>query len=529
LKRLPAWAAPALIAGLFLAAASRSLSLPGLWYDESQDTSCGMELALGLPRTPTDWSVTIGGRAWPLRVEHAYDFSAFGIYWSALAFRVGGVAAATMRFSALLLAAGALLAFHGFCRRAFSPRVAAAACALLAAHPAFLVWSRVAYFASEIFLIFFASLALYFGSLWRERRAPWALYAACFALGFSANASTKALAFILALPAVFFLWAPRAWRPGPRQAAAGAGFLVLGALNPLAFCLSNAVIVRSLAGALAGPTRAGVDNLAFASNAATRLSQLAAVLSGRSAAWQAAGPLGVSAPAVAWVCAASLLALAWRSARARDEASRRRGGALVSVCVLLFLETCLTPMALNPQHLLVVLPFLLLAAAAALELLPAATGALLACGLLAAEARVDAAYFSALRSTGGVGLWSQAPAEAARYLEEAGVRRPLCLSWGLSRNMYLASAGQVAPESLQEGRGRAGAEQRRRLDEALRDPSNRYLAFADGISNLGQRSGVVLEFRRAAQAARKRLVVERAFDDRAGEPVLLVYKAVPWR
>lgn len=524
MKRLPGWAVPVLIAGLFLAAASRELSLPGLWNDEALDASMGMEVALGLPGTPTDWALPIGSRALPLRVEHPYDFAAFGIYWSALAFRVGGVAAETLRFSALLLAAAALLAFYGFCRRAFSPRAAAAACALLAAHPAFLVWSRVGYFASEIFLIFFAALALYLGALWRERRAPWALYAACFALGFSANCTTKALAFLVALPVVFYLWAPRSWRPAPRQASAAAGFLALGALNPLAFCLANGVILRSFARALTGPTRAGVDNLAFGANLATRLSQLRGVLSGESAAWQAAGPLGVSASPVVWACAAALPVLAWRAARAKSDGVRRSCGALVTLCALLFLETCLTPMALNPQHLLVALPFLLLAAAAALDMLPAAASLLLAAGLLACEARVDAAYFSALERTGGAGMWSEALDDAARYLDGAGVRRPLCLSWGLSRNLYLASAGRVTPVALQEGRGRA-ADLRERLDQALRDPASRYLAFADAVQNPGQRAGVVLEFRRAADAARKRLVVERAFSDRTGAPVLLVYKA----
>jgi hypothetical protein len=141
LKKHWDWAVLGLIACLFLFAASRELSLPALYYDESFNPIYGMELALGLPRTPTDWAISFGGDSWPLRSYHTREFHAFDIYWSALAFRVGGVSVATLRWAALLISTALLASFYGFCRTWFPKRVGLAACALLAAHPAFLICS----------------------------------------------------------------------------------------------------------------------------------------------------------------------------------------------------------------------------------------------------------------------------------------------------------------------------------------------------------------------------------------------------
>ncbi len=321
------WAPLVAVLALFLFAGSRALDLPGLWPDEASDAVLGMEVALDLPRSPSDWRVELGGRSYPLRTRHPYDFSAFNIYASALAFELGGVSVAVLRFSALLVCAAGLAALYALALPALGAAGAFAAALLLALQPAYLLHARLGYFAAETFLVLpgCAALALAFG--WRRTRRPAALCAAAFVLGASLNITTKALALVCAYPPLFWALLPRPERPSRRLLAAAAACGALGAANFILFNATHGLeIGRSLLEALAAPTPAGVDNAAWGANLLTRLGQLGSLFAGRvPAGWpERSRPTACSRrsssrrpPRWPGACGASATSPAGRSRRSR--------------------------------------------------------------------------------------------------------------------------------------------------------------------------------------------------------------------
>lgn len=531
-----AWAAAAAIAGAFLLAGSRHLDAPGLNLDEGIETSFGMELALGLPRSPTDWSVSLGGRAWPLRAPHPYDFSAFTVYWSALAFRVGGVSALTLRWAGLAAAALVLLFFFGFCLEWFGPGTAALATALAAAHPAFLLPARCSFYFAELFVLLPETAALWLLSVWHRRRAPWALYLGCFLWAAGLNVSIKALAFFVAAPLAYALTARQKELPSRAQACAAAGCAALGALNPLLFTLKDPGLARELLSTLASPTKAGVRNWLLLRHAVLRAGHLMEMLGGAPAS-VFAGP----APAVDRLSqaafAAAFLALAAACRRRGARGERRAVSGVLLLVAALAGSTCLTPRMLTPHHTLICWPLPLLVVALGVEraarALPrrfpyrAAIPAALAACLLASEARVDAAWLSRLAQTGGDGLWSDAVTGLAAYLDQNGIRRPAAMAGGLSENLYVLTSGRVQPvEEFVFGSRADPYSVRARWRSLVSDPKARLLLLAEGVDPVRTRA-LRLKLRNALLASRRHLVVEKAFADRAGAPVYLLCSARP--
>lgn len=538
MKRLACGAIVAAIIAGFLLGAGRSLSLPGLYHEESTEAVYGLEIALGLPRTPVPWTLRLGGTAWPLHVPHSYDFSAFGIYLCAFAFALGGVSVESLRWSALLVAAGLLGALYELGRRWFSPGVALAACALLASHPTFVIWARAGHYVHEIFSAAFALVAAALVARWHDSRSAAALYAGCFVLGASANVSTKSLAFILALPAAYLAWAPRASLPTRRQAATAAACAVLGALNPILYAASGSELLGTLLGALAEPTPAGVDNLDVLANLSLRLAQLPVVLDGYRAAQEPGSHAHVPGARTAYM--AALAAVPALAAAAGPGPARRRLGLLATVAAALFVQVCFTPMGLSVQHLAVLLPFFALAVPAGLDALARspripgqartalrAVSAAAIAALLAGQLRADAAYLSGLERSGGRGHWSDAINAAARHLAETGAARAYCLEWALANNLRVAGGGRFDVVELYRFGHASDDKLRARFAAAIRESGARFVAFDESVPTRGPRSENWRAFQEAVSTADRELVVEREFRDRAGAPIVRVYRARP--
>lgn len=526
------WLALAAIASTFLFLAGRSLDLPAPYYCELEDTIYGLELALGLPPSPTDWSLPLRGHRIPLRGSHPYDWDALQIFWSALALKLGGATLRSLRWASLGLSAGLLILLFGVARRLFSPGVALAAAALLAVDPAFFIWSRMGFATMELTAAFFALAACLAAARWVERRSPRALCAAGFLLGFELNVALKAVAFVIALPAVCVAVVPRRLWPTRRQATAALACFALGGLNTLAYNVVNGFpTVVVLWERLLAPTPQRADNMNVLGNLRLRFLQLVDMLSGEIPT-RTAGGLAPNhlAPWIVLSCTAGLaVSCAWPR-RPSDETRALRG--LLALQGLLFAMTLFTPGVLAPPHLLVLWPgFALISAVAAARLWRSSRpGRVLAAALLASLAlssiKVDLDYGRTLRTTGGAGLQSDAMYRLVAYLEEHHIERPLCLGWGSRVNIYFLTKGRIRPRDAHRFSLGINSRLLRVYEDALRDPSNRYILLADSVRpNLEREYGYDVAFRAVARKMGKRLALEREFRDREGAPIFLLYRA----
>jgi hypothetical protein len=520
-------AALLLLVGAFLFGASRRLDLPGVWADEAADPTYGMEIALGLPPTTPQWGFHAFGRSWPLLTPDSYDLSGFAIYWSALAFKVGGVGIRSLRWAFLLVGAGVLALLFALAQEWFSTRVALWACVLLAVDPVFICWNRVGAWAIEWSVVFFGLGAALCGLLWHRTRRARFLCAAAFLAGFGLNASVKALAFILALPLLYALTQPLRLWPRGRPLLAAAACLLLGAFNSVSYNVARGFPTAvTLLRSLAAPTRALVDNTALLTNLWTRLGQLVQDLNGVE-------PQGLAGRESAnWLAVAAFLigfaALAGASLFARPRADKAARGVL-GLFGLLLLCTCFTPNSLNSEHLIVLWPFVALIVALGAERLwrrkgrwsrPLALAALAA--VVLSQLRSDALYLRALSEIGGEGVWSDGVYGLTQYLDERGIRRPLALSWGTTENVYLLSSGRVRPISFHRGRRGMDAELAARYDDSIKNGDDRYLALAAPYGPRWQ-AQYVSALEEAAGKAGKSLALEATFGDRLGRPVFLLY------
>ncbi|MFI5347965.1 MAG: glycosyltransferase family 39 protein [Elusimicrobiota bacterium] len=522
-----------LLVGLYLLIGTRQLSRPGPWWDEGDKGAYGMELALDLPPSHTDWSLRLAGRTWPLRVQHPYEFSVLPMYWSALAFKAGGVGVPILRLSELSLGAAALAVFYALCRLWLGSEAAFAACLLLAVNPAFVLMSRVGYFAVEIPLALPTLAALALLSAWHRERRVWALCAGAFCWGLSTNVATKSVAFLLAFPILYVVLIPRKDWPSPRRLAAAGSCAALGAVDFIAYNAARGMpTFRRLFGSLAAPTLSGVDNGAVPQHLALRARELLDLLEGQLLDAGAGG--GAARDVILPIFVAAALAVMVRRCSSRVGFRGRRFIVFVlGLIAVLFLETAFTPNNLSPQHLLILWPYILLPVAASLDWLRTEVerrrpgwGTLAAAALLAlpvaSSLRTDASFFSRLEVTGGERFLSDSIYDLAGYLDRSGIRSPICLSWGMSRNTYLITQGRVKPI---EGHLFLAGVEPRLLDyyaAAVADPAARFVALA---GDPGVFSREYFEaFRGVVERSGRRLMLEKEFPDRQGRTMFAVWR-----
>lgn len=521
---------------LYLGLALTDIDLPGLWYDEAHEALLGAELALGLPPWySSDWALRLAGREWPLRSFHPYDFTALPIYAAAAAFRALGVGVIALRACSAACGAAIVAMSYALARRWLGREAAAAGGLLLAVNPAFVVYSRVSFYAVELPLAAFGLAALLLADEWRRRRSTAALCGAALVLGLSTSLSTKSLALLLAVPAALALRAPGCPRPSRRQAWAAAAAFAAGAANWLAFNLSHpggGVWGRLILALL--PGGADADNADVLGGAAVRAGQLLRLLDGRT-------PLSLAGPAesldvlLPWACAAACAAAAWRLARGRD--GERPLAALLVLPGVILAATVFSPGGRDAQHPLAAWPYPLLLVGAALARLAealsarwgpvrgrAAAGALTLL-LAASSARADRAFFSVLRRTGGAGLWSDAVYGLADHLDRVRPSRTLHLHWGSSRSVYVLTQGRVRPylstDFWRYVHSRAG------VRAVLRDPRARFVAVAEDMEGIVGHPQWIPTLGKIARVLGRRLELEREFRDREGRVIFKVYRTEP--
>ncbi|MDE2313223.1 MAG: hypothetical protein KGL04_03505, partial [Elusimicrobia bacterium] len=226
---------------------------------------------------------------------------------------------------------------------------------------------------------------------------------------------------------------------------------------------------------------------------------------------------------------ASFLWLAGKCARDKRWEYRKPAAVILALCAVLFLCICFTPSGLDPEHPFVLWPYAILVIALGFFSLFEAVnsfrfGRWLALGCLLAAAiwswRFDGAYFSALKRTGGEGLWTSAPSDAAHYLEKERAHAVVCLSWGMAEQIYFISKGKIIPDNGFSFRGGVPPRLLAAYRGWLRDPATLYLSWAGPQSKFDGRAALEEELRKE----RKTLILEKTFSDGRGVPILFLYK-----
>jgi hypothetical protein len=539
------WALLGLLLALFLGLGTRQFPRPGLAHPEALDPACGMELALDLPRTYycyTDWSMSLAGRTWPLRLSHPYDFNAFDIYWSALAFKIAGVSVSVLRLSELALSAATLIIFCALCRLWLGSAAAFGAGLLLAVNPAFLIESRIDYWAIELELALPAVATLALFSVWHRTRRVWALYAGAFVWGGATCVTTKAVAFLLAYPLLYLAAVPRKDFPSRRQAAVAAACAALGAADFLGFNFFRGMaIFKFLLDALRAPTGGGVDNFDLANNFSIRWGQLIEALNA-SLIFKGQGPAGTQDWVFPIFFFAAFAALTWRCAARKPFPGRGFIVIILGLLPLLLLETIFTPWALDPQHVLVLWPYTILIVAAGLDWvrsgiearlpgkgLPVA--AVLLALLVGSALHVDANYFSRLAANGGIGPWSGAIEDLAVYLDQNGLRKPFSLSVEIAPPVSIITGGRVTPLIAWEVDRTITPRLLGVFERIAGVPGARFLSLSPGLTDSPLRKratsdelAILGAFRSIVEKSGHRLVAVRVFPERPAQPIYVVWR-----
>ncbi len=454
---------------VFLTLCLYQIELPGLHYDEAREAGVpAMQLVMGQPvETFRGSGIRIMGRVFPLMVT---DYiGALNVYLLLPFFVLLGSSVFALRLMPVVFAALTLLLTCFLAQQLFNRRVGVIVCLLLAVNPSFIFWSRQGVFVTSITAtIAVASLLCWLR--WYQKRRDRYLYLGAYLFGLGLYAKLLFLWVIVALGATFFVLRASDLRKGLhlwttsrsvyRRLSVALLCFLLGIFPLIIYNLQTRGTFLTLTENLSS-TYYGTSNLAFADNLATRLEQLKVVLNSGHL-WYLGGVFTNDLYPFFFV-GAGLACVPLVLLKARHE--WRRVAFPFLMLAFMVLASCFTVSALWFTHYAILVPFLPMAIAGALDLLvrylvpsgnrqggsyirrhiPELVMAVVVAVLAVSDLRVDLNYHQALARSGGYAAHSDASYELARYLQERGVASPLAMDWGIDAPVQFLTSGAVNP------------------------------------------------------------------------------------
>jgi hypothetical protein len=530
---------------VFLALCLYQIELPGLHYDEAREAGVpAMQLLMGQPvETFRGSGIRSTGKVFPLMVT---DYiGALNVYLLLPFFALLGNTVSALRLMPIAFAALTLLLTYLLARQGFNRRVAAMTFLLLAVNPSFIFWSRQGVFVTSITATIAMAGLLCWLCWYRRGRAPY-LYWGAYLFGLGLYAKLLFLWVIVALGATFFvlkvsslrkglgLW-PLPRRLGYRQVATALLCFLLGVLPLIIYNVQTKGTFLTLTGNLTF-SYYGTFNLAFAENLATRLEQFKVVLNSGHL-WYLGGIFTNDLYPFLFVGAglACIPVVLWK---ARHE--WRRVAFPFLMLTFIVLASCFTVSALWLTHYAILVPFLPLAVAVAVDLLaryiiPSGIGQkghpigrfipdlvmlLVIVVLAVSDLRVDLSYHQALARSGGYAAHSDASYELARYLQGQGVASPLAMDWGIDAPVQFLTRGAVNPIEIFGYEWESDEAFEERLVRFLPDPDNLYIFHSPGETIFHRRQA----FDRLVVEAGKVSRVEKVVLDRSGKSIFVLVR-----
>ena len=530
---------------VFLALCLYQIELPGLHYDEAREAGVpAMQLVMGQPvETFRGSGIRITGRVFPLMVT---DYiGALNIYLLLPFLALWGSNVFALRLMPIVFAVPTFLLTYLLAHQLFNRRVAVITCLLLVVNPSFIFWSRQGVFVTSITATIAVASLLCWLRWYRERRARY-LYWGAYLFGLGLYAKLLFLWVIVALGATFFvlkvsslrkgfrLWAI-AGRLAYRQLAIALLCFLLGILPLVIYNVQTQGTFLTLTGNLTS-TYYGASNLAFVKNLATRLEQFEVVLNGGHL-WYLGGVFTNDLYPFFFVGAglACILVVLWK---ARHE--WRRVAFPFLMLAFMVLASCFTVSALWTTHYAILMPFLPMAIAVALDLLvrytipigagqkgnhirrfiPGLVMFLVIAVLTVSDLQVDFSYHQALARSGGYAAHSDTSYELARYLQDQGVASPLAMDWGIDATVQFLTLGAVNPIEIFGYEWEPDEDFEERLVRFLPNPDNIYIFHSPGETIFHRRQAfdrLVIEMGRVSR-------VEEVILDRSGKSIFVLVR-----
>ena len=530
---------------VFLALCLYQIELPGLHYDEAREAGVpAMQLVMGQPvETFRGSGIRITGRVFPLMVT---DYiGALNIYLLLPFFALLGSNVFALRLMPIVFAVLTLLLSYFLTQQLFNRRVAFITCLLLAVNPSFIFWNRQGIFVTSITATIAMASLLCWLRWYRERRACY-LYGGAYLFGLGLYAKLLFLWVIVALGATFFvlemsslrksfrLWAIFG-RLTHRQLAIALLCFLLGIFPLIIYNVQTKGTFLTLTDNLTS-TYYGASNLAFTENLATRLEQLEVVLNGGHL-WYLGGVFTNALYPFLFVGAglACILVVLWKARR-----EWRRVAFPFLMLAFMTLASCFTVSALWATHYAILVPFLPMTIAVALDLLvryiiPSGAGQkgnpirrfipdlvvfLVMAVLAVSDFQVDLSYHQALARSGGYAAHSDASYELARSLQNQGIASPLAMDWGIDATVQFLTVGAVNPIEIFGYEWEPDEAFEERLVRFLPNPDNLYIFHSPGETVFHRRRA----FDRLVVEMGKVSWVEEVILDRSGKSIFVLVR-----
>jgi Dolichyl-phosphate-mannose-protein mannosyltransferase len=427
------------LAAFLVCACGLGFRSPGLYYDEAIFLNGAVKmLAPGheIPFAHDPWSwITVFGREWPVMVLPYVG--PLRSYLALIPFSIYGPNYFTARILTMLIGAFGIWGFSVLVRDQFDARTAALASWMLAIHPSYLAFTVYDHGGVAEWMLPFALLSIALARYLRSRTAHRAFWLGV-AMGFGVWSRAN-IAWLLASALLAGLLALGKRMATPlRQLSAMAAGGLMGAA-PLIF-----YEIRSRGATLAylRSTDVGGSLLDLAVRRLGLLSQTLLFAGEVRKAWS--GP-----PLPLW----QILFVSAIVAGALAAGLFTRGASRVAALTFIFLTACLLFSRLNvlEHHLITLVPIAAaLMAAAAQDTWRRSRMARYVLGAVAVTYFGAALYWNVtaahqIRSTGGVGIWSNAIDKLGSYLLRNYPKREVkVLDWGLNNNLYVLSNGRIA-------------------------------------------------------------------------------------
>ncbi len=530
---------------VFLALCLYQIGLPGLHYDEAREAGVpAMQWVIGQPvETFRGSGIRITGRVFPLMVT---DYiGALNIYLLLPFFALLGSNVFALRLMPVIFAVLTFLLTYRLAQQLFNRRVAVITCLLLAVNPSFIFWSRQGVFVTSITAAIAVASLLCWLRWYREGRARY-LYWGAFLFGLGLYAKLLFLWVIVALGATFFvlkvsslrrdfyLWAISG-RLGYRQLAIALFCFLLGIFPLIIYNLQTKGTFLTLTGNLTS-TYYGASNLAFSENLATRLEQFKVVLNGGHL-WYLGGVFTNDLYPFFFV-GAGLACIPVVLLKARRE--WRRVAFPFLMLAFMVLASCFTVSALWLTHYALLVAFLPMAMAVALDLLvrhavplgakqkshriyrlvPDLVVFLVITVLAVRDIQVDLSYHQALTRSGGYAAHSDASYDLARYLQGQGITSPLAVDWGIDATVQFLTVGAVNPIEVFGYEWETDEAFEERLRNLMPNADNLYIFHSPGETVFHRRQAfdrLVVEMGKVSQ-------VEKVILDRSGKSIFVLVR-----
>jgi len=509
----------------------------GSQYDEAWRGS----MAIGIMNNEYDAAyvyLNAFGRRWPV-MHKIRDGFPLQNYIIMMFFAIYEPGLLVMRMAGLCILSLFILAGYCLCRLWYGKRAAFISIVLMAVSPTFTT-SKNFLIYNKMFMVLFFIISMILLTLWYKNKKLWMLFSGGFILGMGLSISLAMLYFIMALLVCYLLLFRKTLEINLSQKFIFILSVIAGNFGMLLnFIFAKLNYFKVFYECLTGSSLSGVDNLAYLTNLNVRVKQLWLILQGRANEWTVGVIEGNVFFPYVFLCSGVLLLLMCICKKCEYG---KKGMFAVLFPLLVFLQTPFTVTTLLYDAVMVLWPFPdIIIALCVSELwryfdnkrLYFLKGTVFRYGflgrvlliflilfLVGAQLRVGIGYLSELRKTQGVFLWSKDAGEGlAEYLLKNKIKSPVCLSWGIMRNIHLLTRGECRPVEA-FSRKEPSEKLKSFWRERIKDSSNVYILAGGAVR---RRKGFE-NFKDFVETEGKQVNLEKEFYDRAGNRVFEVYK-----